>query len=336
MNRSAESIYILVVDDEKFIRDSMQRAIKNAGYTCTTAGNTQEALQILEEQNIDVVITDIAMPGASGIQLLEMVKEKHNANVIVMTGFPEGLKYEEIIEKGASDFIYKPVTTKELLVRLKRVVRERAVLTERNKAENELKKSIERYRRILDETVNALGSTLEKRDLYTAGHQQRVAKLACKIAEEMGFTASQIEGIRIAGLLHDIGKISMPADILNKPSGLSKNEFNLIMEHPQIGYEILKGIEFEQPVAQIVYQHHEKLNTSGYPKGLSAESILIEAKILTIADVVEAMSSHRPYRPAIGIEKALNEITHNRGILYDHGIVDTCCRLFYENGFTFD
>ncbi|MCE5251305.1 response regulator, partial [bacterium] len=211
------SIHILVVDDEEPIRDIMQRAIKNAGYTCTTAGNVKEALRILDENSIDVVITDIVMPGASGIILLEKVREKHDADVMVMTGFAEGLKYEEIIEKGACDFIQKPISTKELLVRLKRVLRERAVLRERNQAEKELKKSIYRFRRILDETVNALGAALEKRDPYTAGHQQRVARLACTIAEEMGLSDTQIEGIRMAGLLHDIGKISSPTDILNKP-----------------------------------------------------------------------------------------------------------------------
>jgi len=330
------SIHILVVDDEESIRDIMQRAIKNAGYRCTTAGNVKEALQALEEMSIDVVITDIVMPGASGITLLEKVKEKHSADVMVMTGFTEGLKYEEIIEKGACDFIQKPVSTKELLVRLKRVVRERAVLAERNQAENELKKSIDRYRRILDETVNALGTTLEKRDPYTAGHQQRVARLACTIAEEMGLSEAQIEGIRMAGLLHDIGKISSPTDILNKPSRLSRNEFNLIMEHPQTGYDILKDIEFEQPVAHIVHQHHEMMNASGYPQSIAAENILLEARILTVADVVEAISSNRPYRPALGKNKALDEITQKRGILYDPVVVDTCLKIFTEKEYTFE
>ena len=330
------SIHILVVDDEESIRDIMQRAIKNAGYACNIAENTAEALRVLEENTIDVVITDIVMPGASGIQLLEMVKEKYNADVMVMTGFAEGLKYEEIIEKGACDFIQKPVSTKELLIRLKRVLRERAIITERNNAEKELKKSFDKLRRILEETVNALGAALEKRDPYTAGHQQRVARLACTIAEEMGLSEAQIEGIRMAGLLHDIGKISSPTDILNKPSRLSKNEFNLIMEHPQTGYDILKDIEFDQPVAEIVRQHHEMMDTSGYPQSLTAEDILLEARILTVADVVEAISSNRPYRQALGKNKALDVITQKRGILYDAVVVDTCLKLFNDKEFTFE
>jgi len=330
------SIHILVVDDEESLRDILQRTIKSAGYECLTAGNAKEALHVLEEKNIDVVITDIVMPGDSGITLLEKVKEKHDADVMVMTGFAEGLKYEEIIEKGACDFIQKPISTKELLVRLKRVLRERAILAERNQAEKELKKSVDKLRRILEETVNALGSALEKRDPYTAGHQQRVARLACTIAEEMGLSEAQIEAIRMAGLLHDIGKISTPTDILNNPGKLSRNEFNLIMEHPQTGYEILNDIEFELPIAEIILQHHEKMNASGYPHKISGKDILIEARILTVADVVEAIASHRPYRPAFGIEKALDEISENRGVLYDPIIVDACLRLFNEKGFTFD
>jgi len=311
-NCQPESIDILVVDDEESMRSIMQRAVINAGYNCITAGNTKEALRILEEKNIDVIITDIVMPGASGITLLEKVKVKYDADVMVITGFAEGLKFEEIIEKGACDFLQKPISIEEL------------------------KNSIIKLRRILGETVNALGSALEKRDPYTAGHQQRVAKLACIIAEEMGLSETRIEGIRMAGILHDIGKISSPTDILNKPSKLSNNEFNLIMEHPQSGYDILKDIEFEQPVALIVRQHHEMLNASGYPQGLSAETILLEAKILTVADVVEAMSSHRPYRPALGRNKALDEITQNKGVLYDSVVVDTCVKLFIEKEYSFE
>jgi len=331
-----ENIHVLVVDDEEDIREVIQRAIQSAGYDCSTAGNVQEALLFFEEKHVDVVMTDIAMPGASGIELLEKVKERHDADVMVMTGFPEGLKYEEIIERGACDFIQKPVATKELLFRLKRVVRERAIISERNQAEKELKKSIDKLRRILEETVNALGAALEKRDPYTAGHQQRVARLACTIAEELGLSEAQIEGIRMAGLLHDIGKISSPTDILNKPSRLSRNEFNLIMEHPQTGYDILKDIEFEQPVALIVRQHHEMINASGYPQSLDAENILLEAKILAVADVVEAISSNRPYRQSLGKKKALDEITQKKGVLFDPVVVDTCLRLFDEKGYTFE
>jgi putative nucleotidyltransferase with HDIG domain len=182
-------------------------------------------------------------------------------------------------------------------------------------------------------TVNTLASTVEMRDPYTAGHQRRVTILACAIAEEIGLTEEQFDGLRLAGMIHDIGKITVPIEILNKPGRISETEFNIIKTHPQAGYNLLREIEFPWPVAQIVLQHHERLDGSGYPQGLKDGTIMLEAKILAVADVVEAMASHRPYRPALGIEAALEEIAKNRDILYDHEIVDVCHRLFTEKGF---
>jgi putative nucleotidyltransferase with HDIG domain len=187
----------------------------------------------------------------------------------------------------------------------------------------------------LGETATALASAIEKRDAYTAGHQQRVAQLACAIAREMGLKEDQIEGIHVAGVLHDIGKISVPAEILSKPGNLTEIEFSLIKAHPKIGYEILKNIEFPWPVAQITLQHHERMDGSGYPSGLSGEETLLEARILGVADVIEAISSHRPYRPGIGMGKALQEISKNKGVLYDPNIADMALKLFYEKGFKF-
>ena len=173
------------------------------------------------------------------------------------------------------------------------------------------------------------------RDPYTAGHQRRVTKLACAIAKEIGLTKEQIEGLRVAAIIHDIGKINIASEILSKPGRLTKLEFEMIKTHPQTGYEILKEIEFPWPVAQIVLQHHERMNGSGYPQGLSGKDILIEARILGVADVVEAMASYRPYRPALGIDKALEEILNNKGVLYDPDVVDACLKVFTEKGFKF-
>lgn len=191
-------------------------------------------------------------------------------------------------------------------------------------------------RKALTETVNAVTMIGEKRDPYTAGHQRRVTELARSIAWQMNLSPSQIEGLTVAGQLHDIGKIAVPSDILNKPGRLSEGELIVIKSHPQISYDILKTIEFPWPVAQIAYQHHERIDGSGYPRGLKKEDILIEAKILSVADVVEAMASHRPYRAALGIDKALQEISMNRGILYDPDAVDACLTLFNEKGFEFE
>jgi PAS domain S-box-containing protein/putative nucleotidyltransferase with HDIG domain len=209
-------------------------------------------------------------------------------------------------------------------------------ITERVQAEEGLKQSFARLQRALEGTIHALAATAEMRDPYTAGHQRQVADLICAIAEEMGLPADEIEGIRMAGLVHDIGKMSVPAEILSKPSELSKTEMDLIKAHPQVGYDILKEIDFPWAVAKIVLQHHERMDGSGYPQGLKGDEILLEARILAVADVVEAMASHRPYRPALGIDAALSEIEKNRGRLYDPEIVAACLRLFREKGFTLE
>ncbi|NLZ44751.1 MAG: HD-GYP domain-containing protein [Clostridia bacterium] len=183
-------------------------------------------------------------------------------------------------------------------------------------------------RKIMDGFIETISVTVEKRDPYTAGHQKRVALLAREIAKEMGLSREEIEAVRMAGIVHDLGKIYIPAEILNKPGRLHDLEFALIRTHPQMGYDILKAIDFPWPLAEIVRQHHERLNGSGYPSGLQEEDILLAAKILAVADVVEAMASHRPYRPALSIEEALTEIEKNRGVLYDPAVADACLRLF--------
>jgi HD-GYP domain-containing protein (c-di-GMP phosphodiesterase class II) len=209
-----------------------------------------------------------------------------------------------------------------------------AGIIERKRAGTELEHTVEKLRNALGGTLRAMALTVEARDPYTAGHQRRVADLARAIADEMGLAEKQIDNIRMAGAIHDLGKISVPAEILSKPSRLNDIEFAFIKTHPQAGYDILKAT-FPGSIAQTVLQHHERLDGSGYPSGVSGESILLEARVLAVADVVEAMASHRPYRPSRGIENALAEITQNRGILYDPKVVDACLNLFREKGFQF-
>ncbi|MDO9265563.1 MAG: HD domain-containing phosphohydrolase [Sulfurimonas sp.] len=193
--------------------------------------------------------------------------------------------------------------------------------------------TLEKLEGSLDHAVTAIAATVEMRDPYTAGHQIRVAKLAVAIASEMGLPTKQTEGIRIAGMVHDIGKIHVPAEILSNPSKLSDAEFSIIKTHPQVGYDILHTIDFPWPVAQIVLQHHEKMDGSGYPNGLKGEDILIEARILCVADIIESMASHRPYRPGFGIFPALQEISRNKGRLYDKDVVKAVMTLFLEKGY---
>ena len=207
-------------------------------------------------------------------------------------------------------------------------------ITERKQAEEERKQSFDRMRKALGATVQAISRIVEMRDPYTSGHQQRVANLVRAMATEMGLSADRQDFIRTASSIHDIGKIAIPSEILTKPAKLTDLEFSLIKTHAQSGYDILKDIEFPWPVADVVLQHHERMDGSGYPQGLKGDDILLEARILAIADVVEAIVSHRPYRSALGIDIALKELSENKGILYDADAVDACLKLFREKGYT--
>jgi len=209
-------------------------------------------------------------------------------------------------------------------------------ITERKKAQEQLQQSYQKLEKTLDGVILAITSMVETRDRYTAGHQRRVTRLACAIAEEMGLSEDQIQLIRMAGLLHDLGKLFIPTEILCKPGQLTEIENAIIKTHPQAGYDILKNIEFPWPIAQIVAQHHERLDGSGYPLGLSGDQIQMEARILAVSDVVEAMSSHRPYRPALGLDKALREIVQHKSTLYDADVADACVRLFVDRKFRLD
>ncbi|MBN2462202.1 MAG: PAS domain S-box protein [Dehalococcoidia bacterium] len=257
-------------------------------------------------------------------------------------------KIEELMKKGRLTFesthIRKdnslmPVEVKSRIIKAggrKLILSVIHDITERRRTEEELRQSSERLQRAIEGTINAVALTTEFRDPYTAGHQHRVAKLACVIARELGLTEEQIEGVRVAGTLHDIGKIYVPAEILSRPGRLRKNEINLVRDHAQVGYDLLNKIEFPWPVAQIVFQHHERMDGSGYPLGISGGEILVEARIMGVADVVEAMASHRPYRPALSVEEALLEILQQKGVLYYPEVVDACISLFTKKGFTFE
>lgn len=213
------------------------------------------------------------------------------------------------------------------------VIRDRS---ERKMAEEKLKESVERLQSTLEGTIQAIALTVEMRDPYTAGHQRRVARLARAIAEETALSEYQIRAVYLGALIHDIGKISVPAEILNKPGRITEHEFQLIKAHPQVGFDILSTIDFPWPLAQIVLQHHERMDGTGYPSGLQGEQILLEARILAVADVVEAMASHRPYRPALGVERALQELSAMSGILYDAKAAANCQSVFISKGFDFD
>ena len=229
---------------------------------------------------------------------------------------------ENLVEKRTAELV-------ESNKLLKIEIENRALVQE------ELEQSFQDLKKVMDSTIQAIAMTVEKRDPYTSGHQMRVAALTRAIAETLELPKDQIEGAYMAASIHDIGKISLPAEILTKPIQLTEIEISLIQAHSQAGYDILKGIEFPWSIADIIIQHHERMDGSGYPRGLAGDSILIEARIIGVADVVETRSSHRPYRPSMGIEKALAEITQNSGTLYDPEVVTACLNIFSKKNFEF-
>jgi PAS domain S-box-containing protein/putative nucleotidyltransferase with HDIG domain len=462
---------ILIVDDEKSIRNTLSEFAKEDGHETFTAEDAERGLQMVAKQRPQVVVTDIILPRITGVSLLKQVHSiAPDVQVIVITGEPTAETAAEAVRSGAFDYLPKPISRHDFNSTVASAMRVAALAERKRQLEQEnlryqehledeveektlaLRESEEKYRtvvenaneavfvaqenrlqfvnpktckitgytaeqlttmpfaellhsedrdtvigrfrqriaggdvpaayefrivtasgetrwieirpvvvewagrpatlnlatditdrvaadealrRALDGTIEAIGQTTETRDPYTAGHQRRVTELAVAIAGEMGLDPDKIDGLHAAGLMHDIGKMAVPAEILSKPSALTEMEMALIRSHPQAAYDILKSVAFPWPVARIVLQHHELVDGSGYPNGLRRDDILVEARILAVADVVEAMASHRPYRAALGIDAALEEIASHRGTRYDANVVASCLRLFREGRFRF-
>ena len=320
---------VLVVDDDDQCRRVLLNYLELIRCACKGAANGPEALEILAQERIDLVVSDIKMEGLDGVELMQEAHQTYpQVPFIIMTDCAPEYSYHAIINAGASDFIAKPISLGELRAKIWRIQKEKDIL-------RQLQHSLARLKNLIENTVGALASTLEQRDPYTARRQNRVGDLACAIAREMGLPEERIEVLRLAAFVHDIGKIGVPADLLTKPGALTAIEMSLIKVHCQAGFEILNTIDFPWPLAEMVLQHHERVNGSGYPLGLKGPMIRLEARIMAVADVVEAMSSHRPYRPALELSATLEEISKNRGVLYDGEVVDACLRLFHEKGFSF-
>jgi putative nucleotidyltransferase with HDIG domain len=244
-----------------------------------------------------------------------------------------GLAEKELLDAYNSLELQVRLRTAELVTANRQLQDE---IIKRAQTEKKLNKGVERLNKSLEKSIIAIAAVTEIRDPFTAGHQNRVTKLACAIAEEMGLSRGRHEKLRLAAMVHDVGKVNIPTEILIKPDRLSEPEFNIIEAHPQIGHDILQGIDLSRPIAKIVLQHHEFMDGSGYPQGLAGNKIMLEARILAVADVVEAMTSQRPYRPAHALEGALDEISKRKGYLYDPVVVDACLRVFSEREFSFE
>ena len=330
---------ILVVDDEPDNLRLMTQVLQNAGYKVRVAISGERALKAATIDPPDLVLLDVLMPGMDGYEVCRHLKaspETRDVPVIFVSVASETGDKLLGFEIGAVDYVTKPYQREELLARV-RTHLELSLL--RNHLESlvakrtaELMESERKLKSSLLDSVTALASIVEMRDPYTAGHQRRVAQLAVAIAKELQLTDSQVECIHLASVVHDVGKVTIPAELLSKPGTLTPLEFGIIKEHSQNGYDILKTIDFPWPIAQIVLQHHERMDGTGYPQALRDNQILLEARILGVADVVESMMSHRPYRAALGIDSALTEIESNKGKLFDSSVVEACIRLFREKG----
>jgi len=325
---------ILIVDDDESTCRTLGLIFGKKDYEIETARMGQEAMEKVQKRFFNLALLDIKLPDIEGTKLLSSLKEIHpDMEVIIITAYASLKTAVQALNKGASAYITKPLNMDEVLATIREALKKQHLMIENRRLLKVAQQGFERLQKVLEGTIHVIGLIVEKKDPYIIGHQQRVSHLACAIATEMGLSQKQIEAIRIAASIHDIGKVATPLEILAKPAPLSDLEFSLIKNHPQIAYEIIKDIEFPWPVAKIILQHHERIDGSGYPQGLKEDEIILEARILAVADVVEAVSSHRPYRDALGIEKALEEISHNKGTLYDPQVVDACVRLFTEKGF---
>lgn len=340
-NKSQHKAKILVVDDTPASLKLLTDIMKAEGYDVRSAISGELALNAASSNPPDLILLDIRMPEIDGFEVCRRLKAApvtQDVPVIFVSAASETDEKVQGFQLGAVDYVTKPYQRDELLSRVRahlELHQLRHHLTDVvNERTAQLVESEKKLKNNLLDSVALLAAIVEMRDPYTAGHQHRVAEIAVAIANILHLSEAQIEGIHLAGIVHDVGKIQIPAEILSKTGGLSDIEYMLVKEHAKNGYDLLKTVDYPWPIAQIVLQHHERMDGSGYPQALKGEDILFEARIIAVADVVESMTSHRPYRPALGIDAALDEIERNRGVLYDPVVVDACCKLFGELGYT--
>ncbi|MCR3922735.1 MAG: HD domain-containing protein, partial [Firmicutes bacterium] len=302
----------------------------------------------MEQVNYDIVITDIIMPRESGLEMLSNIKEKAKAmQIIIMTGEPTVATAIKAVQNGANDYLIKPINKETLLRTIKRSAEIKTLQDEKKVLEIENQRYQENLEALVDSRtqslenatqaiISLLSTVVEIRDPYTAGHQRRVGNLAAAIADKMGLNTETVNLIRVVGYIHDIGKIMIPAEILCKPGDLSDLEMQMVRNHSRSGYDMITKVNLPVSIAETIYQHHERCDGSGYPRGLTAKDLTLEASIIIVADVVEAIMSHRPYRPALGVDVALNEIHTNAGRLYNEQVVNVCIDLITNENYQLD
>ncbi len=316
-----QGLSVLYVEDEDTVREELSHYLRRRCPKLTVASNGQEGLELFKANRFDVVVTDIKMPIMDGLDMAKTIKSiQEEVPVIIVTAYNEVDYFLRAIEVGVDRYVKKPIDPAELIQAIYKstIVRFRV---------RELEKKRRCAFNTVQEALIGLARAVDKRDSFTHGHQRRVAELAAAIAEDMGLDNDTIAGIRLGASIHDIGVLYAPAELLCAPRKLSPEEFELIKAHPDAGCDILGDIQFPWPIIEIIRQHHERLDGSGYPQGLKGEDIRLEARIVGVADVVEAMVSDRPHRRALGIEAAMEELRSKAGKLYDQSVVESCARV---------
>lgn len=340
MDTDYRNIKVLVIDDDPRMLDLIYTVLKRCEFNLYTASDGDKGIELFQKENPSIILTDINMPKITGIEILKTIKKiSPITQVIVISGVGTTSDVIEALRLGASDYLVKPFNINLLIHTVTRCAERHELIMERierkETLEREVRERTSALTRTFYETIKALGLLTEKRDPYTAGHQQRVALLAMGIGKKLSLTQKEIEVISVAGLLHDIGKAAVPTELLVKPSKLMTPEIQLMKLHPEIGYDIIKDIPFIESlgkdVSTIVLQHHERLDGTGYPNGLTNDELELEAKILSVSDVVEAMSSHRPYRAAFDISTTKAELIDKSGTYYFPECVAACLQLIEEN-----
>jgi putative two-component system response regulator len=328
---------VLCLEDSPLDADLVRRTLTAAGYAVdmSLAAGREDYGELLTGGEYDVILADYALPDFDAHGALELASRTCLATPFICVSGSIGEEATvELLKQGADDCVLKGRLAR-LPFAVQRAIDERRRMGQLGESEDELRRRAEQLRRMVEGAVLAMSRMVESRDPYTAGHERRVAELATAIAAEIGMGTARIDALRIAATIHDVGKIAVPAEILAKPGRLSEIELALIRAHSTTGFETLADIDFGAPVAEMVLQHHERLDGSGYPRGLGGDEMLLEARILAVADVVEAMSSHRPYRAALGMEAALSEVRTQSGVKYDPDAVAACVRVVEEQGFQF-
>jgi putative two-component system response regulator len=328
---------VLMVDDEINLLSSYRRLL-NESFDLATAESGEKALELIESAGpFAVIVSDYKMPKMNGVELLKQVRVMAPDTVrIMLTGQGDlNIAMEAVNQGNVFRFLVKPCPHEELVQSISEGLSQyEAASRQQEVLRQEVFEAF--YQKNLQGTFKMISTLLERKDPYTAGHQLRVSRLAGAIAVEMGLEDQTVECVKVSASLHDIGKIYTPSEILSKPGRLSELEFNLIKDHARAGYELLQEIELPWPVADIVLQHHERCDGSGYPKGLQGPEILLEARIIGVADVVEAITAHRPYRSALGLDAAISEIQKFKGRHFDPGVVDACMRVLQEKSFAWE